>query len=249
MGWEANVFPILQAGNTVLINGQGEFIYNGVAANGNLLFSFTPAAGTDAQGNAFDPGFESFSAGDGQEVLQINNGAINWLYNVGNQAISLTFQTVNGHLVMFGNVGTTFELNIPVLFDKDVTFNGSITATGGTASDPTKIVTDTWHPIVLGNGWANQAGNVAAQYRATPFNEVEIIGTLNGAAATAAKFAQLPSTPFNYRPASQQGSPAAVSMAAVDNAYVQCDTSGNLTMNAANLATTFLFHAFIALDA
>lgn len=56
MGWQTIVAAIFQAGNEVLINSQGLFIYNGPAALGNLIVSAAPVAGVDAKGNAFPKG-------------------------------------------------------------------------------------------------------------------------------------------------------------------------------------------------
>lgn len=56
MGWQTVVAAIFQAGNEVLINSQGLFVYNGPAALGNLIVSAAPVAGVDAKGNAFPKG-------------------------------------------------------------------------------------------------------------------------------------------------------------------------------------------------
>jgi hypothetical protein len=52
MGWQ-NVFAaVFQAGNTVIINGNGMTVYNGAPAAGNLVASISPTNYTDPYGNA-----------------------------------------------------------------------------------------------------------------------------------------------------------------------------------------------------
>jgi len=71
MPWQ-NVFAaVLQAGNTVVINSQGQFIYNGIPTLGNLVASLAPTGGTDAYGNTYFAGLCSYSphAGSGTPFL------------------------------------------------------------------------------------------------------------------------------------------------------------------------------------
>jgi len=80
MPWQ-NVFAaFLQAGNTVVINSAGMFVYNGVPALGNLIFSVAPANGVDSYGNTFFAGACSYSpqAGSGTPFLvaQLYQGAL-----------------------------------------------------------------------------------------------------------------------------------------------------------------------------
>jgi len=80
MPWQ-NVFAaVLQAGNTVVINSQGQFVYNGLPTLGNLVASLAPAGGTDAYGNTFFAGLCSYQphAGSGTPFLvaQLFNGAV-----------------------------------------------------------------------------------------------------------------------------------------------------------------------------
>jgi hypothetical protein len=128
-----------------------------------------------------------------------------------------------------------------------VSITGAINATSGTAAHPTLITTDTWHLMGFLNGWAQQAGNVACQYRLTPTNEVRVVGIMSGNAATARTFAQLPA---GYRPVSQQPFFLQVNAAAGGDVWGQCDTSGNLTVQGAAVAAgTYVFSGMISLDA
>lgn len=109
---------------------------------------------------------------------------------------------------------------------------------------------DPWHPMTLINGWGQIGGNVPAAYRLTPMNEVEVIGTLSGGSASSPTFYTLP--PFGLFPAHQQSFWVAATGSVAGNYYGQCDTSGNLTIQATaggTYKTTLTFHGFIAVDA
>jgi len=130
---------------------------------------------------------------------------------------------------------------------------GELTATGGTPASPSVISTDTWNAMSpLLNSWAAIAGNVTNQYRlvASPPNTVEVIGTLDASSATSTKFFTLPA---GYVPASQQGFPVGTfsGSAAADNVpFLQCDTSGNLTIQQRTATQTSIrYHGLISLDA
>lgn len=128
--------------------------------------------------------------------------------------------------------------------------------TGGMlAANPNVANTvEAWHAMALINGWANQAApNVQAKYRKvfSPPNSVEIIGSLNAAAATAITYFTLPA---GYQPASTQpvGAVGSFNGAAALNNMIssQCDTSGNLTIQQRTATATGInVHGFISLDA
>ena len=58
-GFPNPVAQLFQAGNTVLIDPSGLFIYAGTPAPGNLLFAAAPAGGTDAYGNVYAAGLQA----------------------------------------------------------------------------------------------------------------------------------------------------------------------------------------------
>jgi hypothetical protein len=82
MGWEANVFPLLIAGNTVVINGQGLIEYNGPVAINNVVTSDTPFAFIDSAGNSILPGVTVYgfdaATGSGYIAIQEWEGSIIW---------------------------------------------------------------------------------------------------------------------------------------------------------------------------
>jgi hypothetical protein len=60
MGWQ-NVFAVVfQAGNRIVINGNGFFFYNGAPAAGNLIYSISLTGGTDSFGNVYYQGANSY---------------------------------------------------------------------------------------------------------------------------------------------------------------------------------------------
>jgi hypothetical protein len=124
---------------------------------------------------------------------------------------------------------------------------GSVTAAAPGASSSVALTSETWHSGTLQNGWVNQGGaNVVFRYRLTALNSVEIIGVINGGSASSSQFFQLPA---NYRPATQQPVCSAVSTSWVSG-FIQCDTSGNLTMQASSfgIANPWVFHGFVSLN-
>lgn len=133
------------------------------------------------------------------------------------------------------------------LYGVDITPQSAVFAMPVLATVPGEAIAETWHPGALIDGWINQGGsNVAFAYRMTPFNEVEIIGVINGDSATSSKFFTLPS---DYWPSAQQPACDAVNTSWVTG-FVQCDTSGNLTIQAAayKLSDPWVFHGFISRD-
>jgi hypothetical protein len=117
---------------------------------------------------------------------------------------------------------------------------------GGTGADP-------WHLMTpLLNSWAGAAApNAAPQYRFTASRKVNVAGTLNGVAATAATFFNLPAA---YRPTLRQvqaACGATGNVAANKSSFIQLDTAGNLTVSGANAlpaAGVFTFDVELSLD-
>lgn len=113
-----------------------------------------------------------------------------------------------------------------------VTLPGTVIATAGTAASPSHIITDTWHPFTLINGWAAAASpNAAPQYRLTIGNELELAGYLDGVAATASQFATLAAP---YIPATKQvaGAVGATGNVTANHApFAQVTTAGAVTIS------------------
>lgn len=57
---------------------------------------------------------------------------------------------------------------------------------------------ETWHSLILGNGWSQIAGYLPISYRKTPYNQVEFRGTIHN--GTNADNTQIATLPVGYRP-------------------------------------------------
>lgn len=97
-----------------------------------------------------------------------------------------------------------------------------------------------WTVVPLQNGWAEHLPNAGLSYRQVFSNLYEVTGVIDGGSATGTQVGTLPRAPI-----SQQGILAVSTAFAA--AYLICDTSGNLTMNAASIAHVFVVNGFIRL--
>ena len=83
MGWSNTGLEVVEA-TTVIIStigpGSGIFVYSSTPALGDLVGSWTSAAGTDAYGNAYDEGLTLYSP-DGKINLAVSGGDINALWS------------------------------------------------------------------------------------------------------------------------------------------------------------------------
>lgn len=69
------LIPFFEAGNTIVINNQGEFIYAGTPMLGNLVESHAPAGGTDQFGNVFQAGEVVYQLGNTARYIQLTGNA------------------------------------------------------------------------------------------------------------------------------------------------------------------------------
>jgi hypothetical protein len=81
MGWQTQVVPRLQAGNTI-INSNGMFVYSGTPAAGNLIFSVSGSATTDEFGNTVLAGGAACYGAPGIAAL-FSAGAIAFQFKAG----------------------------------------------------------------------------------------------------------------------------------------------------------------------
>lgn len=234
------------SGTNFVINANGTFFYSGPPALGNLIASITPAAGTDALGNAYLAGDTSYQSGPTYFAEQSSQASI-LFYNAPGAA---------GPWTQVGSITCTGGASGMQLFSSPGGFTlggGALISLAGTAASPTLITTDSWNAMTpLANGWANVAGFATARYRMTPLKGVEVIAAINAAAATSSTFFTLPAA---YRPATQQpigGAGASGSVPAGLAPWCRCDAGGNLTVQntgAVGAAWQFFVHGFISLDA
>jgi hypothetical protein len=126
---------------------------------------------------------------------------------------------------------------------------GAVTATGGTAAAPSKVLTDTWQSLgALGAHYTVVLG----RYRLTTDNcvELDVKVTGDGLQATTVTFAN--TLPAAYRPATQHdslpmGTPRQVTAGDIWPRLL-VDTAGNVTVNASAIAFTFATCVKVPLD-
>lgn len=145
MGWQTQVVPQLQAGDTV-INTAGIFTYSASPAAGNLILSSAPAAGTDPYGNQYLEGATTYGAGtatqldNGQLSLYTGSLAAGWI-----QQATILISGAVIELITSGGVITSN--NTLDNGSGGATFNGNVTITGtlsvnGSTSTGTHGLTD-----------------------------------------------------------------------------------------------------------
>lgn len=233
-----------QVQNQVIIAGNSGqlLVYSPTPGAGNLISSISARAFTDPYGNAVLRGVVDYFKGVTAIAVQMDAGAVFW-WTAGTLAGPWTAASE----IVTNLAGTTLTVTSTLL-----------SITGGvktlTGVNPNTNAAETWHSMSLLNSWANVAGFAVAQYRfvAAPLNTVEIIGAINAAAATSATFFTLPGL---YSPASKQpvcSMGANASVPAGLSPWIQCDASGNLSVQntgAVPAAWQSFFHGFISLDA
>lgn len=253
-GFNNPVTQFFEAGNTVIMNRAGVFIYDGKPAFGNLIETLgIITQNTDRYGNLYFTGDTTYaSTGGTGRIAKQENGNKTQVFTAASAAGPYTLigditWTPTGDLFIEGGGATGGITLSPIGGSHMVTVQGDMTVgdifsnSGGFAA------------LGLVNGWANGAGNVTAQYKFVPVpaQNVELIGSISSAAATNVKFGQLP---LGMRPVSQQGFAAGASgnVAAGMAPFVQCDTSGNLTIQGTAALPgngNFRFHGTISLTA
>jgi len=253
-------------GTDFILNTAGEFFYSPAIGTGNLAFSIAAVSGTDPNsGQTYGKGI--YAHGGGAAVGMAISGGIPVLDL---SAAGRTHATLDAEIFPLAtNAGSANELAWLVLTSgKESSHDDAaiqLVSESADATIPAKIVfefggaiavtltstgftVENWIAGVLGNGWVNAgSGSVVFQYRkvASPPNSVEVIGEINGAAATSSVFFQLPS---GYRPASNQLVPAG-STTTSQTAWVECDNAGKLSLIATSFVNKYYFHGTISLDA
>jgi hypothetical protein len=210
-------------GDDFTIDQAGAFFYSGTPALGNLILSVAGTAGTDALGNAFLPGTATYSGG----VLAVSYSG------TGIEAWS-----ASGPGGPWSNTGGTITLTAAV-FDvfasAGINLDGTLTATAGTAADPTVITTDTWHTLSLGASWS---GTLQCRMNADRTVGLRSQGTLTvGTRTTGTAIATVPTA---YQPAFQTDMPLMITAnssgaAAVNSPFITIATAGTITI--ANVST------------
>lgn len=242
MGWQTEVAEILIAGNTTIINSQGEFKYSGTPAINKLYSSSTNSTGVDPYGNAYLKGDTTYILILGNWYACNVDGITIQFYTatteagpwtaVGNIQYSVVTGVNPGIIINTGTVSFKLDNVIPEL----QTNGGNLRLAQGfaVAADPNAFpfVDETWHSFAgsLLNGWATTAAGVAA-YRLTNAGEIEFTGALNGGAATSVNITSIPSGP--YRPLKTLTWPCGCSAGVIagQSTFLQLSTGGTLFVN------------------
>lgn len=135
MPWQnPPIASIFQAGNRVILNTHGLFVYNGAPVLGNLIASVTFASGTDPFGNLYNAGLNSY----GQTPY--NNANANLAVDQGSGDVLLNMQPSSNPAP--NQVATIPQIITSVLFptatvERQQLFIGSGTETGATIASIT----------------------------------------------------------------------------------------------------------------
>lgn len=221
-GWTVNKdgsaeFNSLTVRNAITV-GTSQFWYNGAPGPGTLAFSVSEAPGTDPYGNAVLAGFASYesttamqvssdlpSAGHRVALWTAASQAGPWTEQVHMELSSATFSFRGGQLQAIAGASVAGGTSTDTL---DVT--GAVTATGGTASSPTLITTDTWQTLGTLAGYTVNTG----RFRLTPHGETELDVSVTAGGANAASTAFSVTLPAAYRPTgSNRSVPMATTLA------------------------------------
>jgi hypothetical protein len=259
----------IQAGHFIGTGEGQEFvIYSGTPAANNLIASITSAPAVDSFGNFILPQLASYggTAGSYWALQQSITGSGPFI--AAYSGVTMTAWTSGA--VAAAAAAVSWDLTGNTLFLKPLSVTNPAIGSSSSQVDAqsdfvfeagwfaraahpgTTDTAETWQAMTLLNSWANVAGFATARYRLTPLNQVEVIGALSAAAATASTFFTLPAA---YRPATQQPVAAAGASASVPAGlapWIRVDTSGNLTVQntgAVPAAWQIFFHGLISLDA
>ncbi len=263
MPWETVIATIFQAGDRVVIDSAGLFIYNGAPTLGNLLFSIANASGTDQSGNSY---FKTATLylGTAAINLDIATGTPQLSYPTGvsteGTPASIFTQPNNTGLVneqiveFFVGPESAVDNYRTIMEFLSSPHNAANTASGniGIYQGNTQISralnwddrTGNWASMTpLLNGWIAGTG-VAPRYRINAMNEVEVQGTLNSTPAFASTFFQLPA---GYIPANG-GIFQMVDQSGSNFYYGSVDTAGNLVRNGPSANEPFFFEGIFPLS-
>lgn len=169
-----------------------------------------------------------------------NGGAVNEIENIhlssgqaGNDNADLLMQSSSADNTIAALANFQFNGTIVFLLTKILlTISVPITATSGTASNPTVITTDPWKHATLLNGWTAAGNANGVLYRMTTDQELEILIDVLNAGAVVNSVVATFSAP--YIPTRNLTHEVGGSLAGI--IWCELDTSGNLTMVGTNVA-------------
>jgi hypothetical protein len=112
------------------------------------------------------------------------------------------------------------------------TVTGKLTASGGTSSSPSVVVTDTWQTASLANNWIGSGGVFGIRYRMATDQKIEIEGDIANSTLTGNSVAT--TLPTLYHPPTARNFPAGLNQAVSSNAasspWVFVNTDGTVNV-------------------
>lgn len=252
--------------NGQIISGTSLFYSTTTPQLGKLNASISGSSGTDSAGNDYLAGVFSYRVSPGN-----THSTLAWGLDPVSNAFS--FYTWNGSAwVAQGQILTTgaslqglrLSSTIPVVFDNGVsvsagglavtggtstdtlTASGKVTATGGTAANPTLITTDVWNSLgalAAGSGYTVNNG----RFQLTNDGRVEVdINLVAGMATVAGNYAFANALPVGQRPPFQCSYPIGfngTTAAGVNTATLRVSTAGAVTLQLPALPNTTVVSA------
>lgn len=109
MGWQTFIATVFQAGNTIILNSSGLFIYNGPPALGNLSFSIAVTAGVDSVGNGYAAGINAYGSGGAAVTIEPSGPESVILIQPGNAAHSTESPQIFGATLNAGAANEFME--------------------------------------------------------------------------------------------------------------------------------------------
>jgi hypothetical protein len=204
---------------TILISasaGNGLFTYSGAPGPGDLIASIVgPGTADDPFGNACLPGFVTYGSADDGSYAQLLQTAL-ILHLGGDFAGGGIALPGSAEIELSSGLATALDSAALLLMQSasassatgpvvTVATPGAFRSSGGTAANPSLLITDAWHTLGTLAGYGIQQG----RYRLTESNEVEIDIDVTAGGANAASVTFATALPAQYRPAVDRHMPLA----------------------------------------
>lgn len=191
--------------------GKEVIIYAGLPAADNVVASVISAAATDSHGNDLLIGTTSYHkfAANSFGAANVGGGFVTFYtsavgMNTWSPSGSLeagSFTDIHGKQNVVSAPGGMLIGSLGI--DSSGIVQTALTATAGTAAQPTLITTDTWHAITLDAGWI--AGTPAPSYQLLPNGWLGLTGVATHAAITTETAINNGNPlPAQYRPATNK---------------------------------------------
>jgi hypothetical protein len=246
MGWQQVIS--VQAEQVIVFGSSGVFVYHGSITEGNLIESHTDVSftGPGPAGEAIVGGDTVYTIQGGTAyAIQRTGFIIMDVYSASSQLGP--YSIITGWQIGISTAGSSYEVKVSVPGGNSVivsTLNTEVTgpfnSTGGTASNPTLITTDSWNAMTLSSPFS--AGTPAPEYRLYPDNTVHLKGQVS-LIANAAAFSAFQQLPAGYIPAEIQHftTPNTLSGFGLGDTSVEVNTVGNCQTTVAGVTGNVIY--------